>query len=165
MSLGEHGFLLQSVGLHQEMLRVPLVIQLPDSTAGGEIVQELVSLVDVSPTIQDLAGSVHRKEIQGKSLLPILSGQSETRAVFSQAYEESALAVVKWPYKLIQAADVENPPSYLPDGRLLYHLKDDPMETTNLLDEFPSQATDLLGEWVRLESETVSRFRPIPAGE
>jgi arylsulfatase len=52
----EHGMLGHRNSLFEEVVRVPLCLRLPGAIDPGLVVDELVSLVDVAPTILDLAG-------------------------------------------------------------------------------------------------------------
>lgn len=65
-------------GLYEEVLRVPLLIVLPDSIAGGTIPvptsSSLVSLSDLMPTILETVGGAVPESVWGRSLLPLMSG-------------------------------------------------------------------------------------------
>jgi arylsulfatase A-like enzyme len=56
-SFGEHGTYFHGGNLNQEELRVPLIIRLPGGQHGGHRVEELVSLVDIFPTVLEWTGS------------------------------------------------------------------------------------------------------------
>jgi arylsulfatase A-like enzyme len=63
----EHGRLGHGYTLYEEVLRVPLVILAPHATA-GKTIPGLVSLIDVAPTVLDLAGIPAPARFQGRSL-------------------------------------------------------------------------------------------------
>ena len=65
--------------------RVPLIIRAP-GMRGGQVCQRLVELVDVYPTLCELAGLARRPELEGKSLVPLLRDPKRRwkPAVFSQ---------------------------------------------------------------------------------
>ncbi len=67
--LGEHGFWEKS-NLHEEVIRVPLLMSVPGMTPGR--CASIVELVDIYPTLSDLAGLPSPEDLQGKSLVPIL---------------------------------------------------------------------------------------------
>jgi arylsulfatase A-like enzyme len=74
--------------LYDYGVHVPLMVRWPGSVAGGSETEALVSLVDVLPTIVEIAGGTAPKQgaqIDGTSLLPLLRGEvSEVRdAVFA----------------------------------------------------------------------------------
>jgi tetratricopeptide (TPR) repeat protein len=77
-SLGDHGEEFHGFFLYDETIRVPLVIKLPhaDSTgkfSAGSRIDNRVGLVDVLPTILQAAGVAVPKDVQGESLLGIMS--------------------------------------------------------------------------------------------
>jgi arylsulfatase A-like enzyme len=69
-AFGEHGYTGHGTGLHEEVLRVPLLWWAPGLVARGRRVPGLVGLIDVAPTILDLLGLPVPPELQGTSLAP-----------------------------------------------------------------------------------------------
>lgn len=69
-SLGEHGFIGHEARLTPEVLHVPFVV----SGAGRGVVRENVGLVDLMPTLIELAKGVSPAGIDGRSLVPLLTG-------------------------------------------------------------------------------------------
>lgn len=67
----EHGMLLHGLSLHEQAVRVPLLLLAP-GFAGGEVVPRNVSLLDVAPTILELAGAGREGRFSGSSLVPLL---------------------------------------------------------------------------------------------
>lgn len=57
---------------HVEVREVPLIFVWPDQLAQGAVVQERVSLMDLAPTILDLAGLEPLIPGSGRSLVPLL---------------------------------------------------------------------------------------------
>ncbi len=55
-SLGEHGYVGHGRRLYEGILRVPLIMRYPEKIAAGKVVYEQVSLLDIAPTVLDLAG-------------------------------------------------------------------------------------------------------------
>lgn len=66
--------------------RVPLIIRAPGVKANGQTSKALVEFVDVYPTLCELAGIPIRKELEGKSLSPLLADAEKTvkQAAISQ---------------------------------------------------------------------------------
>jgi uncharacterized sulfatase len=71
--LGEHGGLLRKDTLFEEALRVPLVVAAPGLAHPGAVVSAPVELLDVYPTIVELAGLEKPAGLDGESLLPLLA--------------------------------------------------------------------------------------------
>jgi arylsulfatase A-like enzyme len=70
--LGEHGGLLRKDTLFEEALRVPLVVAAPGLKHPGAVVRAPVELLDVYPTIVELAGLVPPPGLDGRSLAPLI---------------------------------------------------------------------------------------------
>jgi len=62
--------------LYEETLRVPLVWRLPGAEHAGRRVPDLVRGVDVLPTLLELCGLDVPATLQGRSLVPLLNGES-----------------------------------------------------------------------------------------
>lgn len=74
-AFGEHGRWLHGHALHEELLRVPLVLRGPGVPA-GQRVEAQVSLVDLAPTLLELLGlDAPAQDFDGTDLGPWLGGQ------------------------------------------------------------------------------------------
>lgn len=76
----EHGMLGHRNSLFEEVVRVPLLLRLPGTIHAGLVLEDFVSLVDVAPTILDLAGVAWGGSSAdcppwGRSLRPALEGE------------------------------------------------------------------------------------------
>lgn len=58
-------------------IRVPLVISWPARIREGRVSSELASLLDIMPTALDAAGLSVPEDLDGKSLVPLLEGESK----------------------------------------------------------------------------------------
>jgi len=63
--------------MRERSIRVPLLMRVVGGTP--RIVDAPVSLIDIAPTILDIAGLPHQPRMQGRSLLGILNGTEEPR--------------------------------------------------------------------------------------
>ena len=67
--LGEHRFWMK-VSLLEESVRVPLIIKVPGQEPA--VSHSFVELLDLYPTVAELAGLDYSEHLQGKSLVPVL---------------------------------------------------------------------------------------------
>ncbi len=113
---------------YQEILRVPLVFWGRGVEPGSSA--EVVSLVDVAPTVLEAVGSAFSGSVDGTSLWPALAGGPlpGARTVGAQwnFHGPKQSAVLAWPFKLIVGGS---------QRRQLFDLESDPGETRNLARE------------------------------
>ena len=69
----EHGYLDHGATLCQHQLHVPMMIHFP-SGEGARVVETAVRTIDVFPTVFDALGLAPLPDVDGKSLLPLLTG-------------------------------------------------------------------------------------------
>lgn len=124
--------------------RVPLIIRGPGIEPQG-FVDSLNFVMDIAPTITDLTGVRHADGMQGRSLVPVLTGEAV------QTYSDNDVvgfevagnaAVFKGRYKLTH--------NTLPHGDAKWRLHDllrDPAETKDLSTEQPALYQELLAEY------------------
>jgi arylsulfatase A-like enzyme len=72
--LGEHGWFDKRF-MYEESLRTPLVVRWPGVVKPGSVDGQIVSNIDFAPTFLQAAGASVPKEIQGRSMMPILRGE------------------------------------------------------------------------------------------
>ncbi len=72
----DHGNWFHGQSVHDELVRVPLIVRIPGVTDGGHVVTEPVQLVDVAPTVADLLGVAPADHWQGRSLLPLIRDEA-----------------------------------------------------------------------------------------
>src|SRR5262249_6265396 len=84
----EHGEEGHGLLLHDETLRVPLVVRAPGHCRAGTRVAETVSLVDVLPTLAELLSLPAPGNLQGRSLVPSLRGERAPggREIYSETF-------------------------------------------------------------------------------
>ncbi len=118
--LGEHHFW-QKGNLHEEALRVPLIISAPGFRGGRSAA--MVELVDIFPTVAELTGLSIPDSVQGESLVPILidPNQRVREAALSIDGSGYALRTERWAYI-----------RYNDDTEELYDMVSDPGQITNL---------------------------------
>ena len=156
--LGEHGWF-DKRWVFEESLRSPLLVRWPGVTRPGTSSARLVSNVDFAETFLEAAGLPVPSDMQGRSLLPLLKGETpaDWRTSFYYEYYEYPVphhvrphyGVVTDRYKLVHF--------YTPDVNYweLFDLNTDPQELRNVIDE-PANArvaADLKKEVARLRTE------------
>ncbi|UCD58707.1 MAG: sulfatase-like hydrolase/transferase [Candidatus Hydrogenedentota bacterium] len=123
---------------HESSIRVPTALQGPGF--GGGRIRKLVSIIDLPPTILDAAGLPIPREMQGRSLLPLLRGETESwpEDVFVQISESEvgrAIRTRRWKYGVV-APHKEPWFDAVSDKYVeacLYDLESDPYELANLI--------------------------------
>jgi uncharacterized sulfatase len=65
-------------GLYDAGVRTPLIVRWPGRVAAGSRSDAMVSLVDLLPTFLEAAGGTAPRGIDGRSFLPVLTGQRRT---------------------------------------------------------------------------------------
>jgi arylsulfatase A-like enzyme len=87
--LGEHGWY-DKRWIFEESLRTPMLVRWPAKVPAGSVSGQITSVLDVAQTILDAAGIAAPDDMQGRSLLPILRGESppDWRTSFYYQYYE-----------------------------------------------------------------------------
>jgi len=84
----EHGKVAaHSYNLYDELLRVPLLVRLPDGALAGSVFDYNVSLVDLMPSLVPLLGLAYDGPMEGGNILPLLQGGAPPtdRVIFAQS--------------------------------------------------------------------------------
>jgi uncharacterized sulfatase len=129
--LGEHG-LWHKRSLFEESARVPLIVYVPGAKANGQTSRSLVELLDVYPTLCDLAGLPAPAALQGRSLRPVLAEAKATihDGAFTQARRGVKAEI--WGRSVRTARWRCTEWNEGRDGVELYDHDNDPREFTNL---------------------------------
>jgi arylsulfatase A-like enzyme len=147
---GDHGEFGHGHNLYDETLQVPLLVY-PASALGrnGGRVRESVSLIDLLPTLREIAGARPAEHEEGLSLLGALRGESRSLEERGEIFAH--LQRTRLEYRngeeLVSRAAISGTRKYLltlPEVREeLYDLIDDPGETRNLFSAHPGPASEL----------------------
>lgn len=146
--VGDHGYNLGHHGRFEKhsfwepAVRAPLIVAHPARVKGGRVVDGLVEFVDLMPTILDMCGVAHPPGLQGRSLLPLLTGKSAQGRdyVFSEylfGWEEAMIRTAEWKF-IYTKGQIERTDGYETawpkPGKIkrLYQVNRDPDELTNL---------------------------------
>lgn len=125
---GEHGHLKHGYELWEELIRVPLLIRIPDGNARR--IAEPRSHIDLAPTILELMGYPAAKHMRGKSLVPELRGAKAKRRVVvadltRDNLQDRRRAVIDGDLKLLVAGDDK--------AFWLFNVAEDPYERRDLV--------------------------------
>ncbi|MEJ2112709.1 MAG: sulfatase [Flavobacteriaceae bacterium] len=134
--LGEHGWFDKRF-MYEQSLRMPFVIKYPNKIKSGTVINDIVSNIDLAPTVLDLAGVAIPEEVQGKSFLSQLEGKANSewrQSMYYHYYEypfwhhvQPHYGIRTDRYKLIHFY-------YDVDVWEFYDLKNDPNELNNLIE-------------------------------
>jgi arylsulfatase A-like enzyme len=147
-----HGF-----SNHEEQVRVPLIVRLPNGAHAGKRIREPVASIDLMPTILELLAIEEAPDgLRGRSLVPLLRGGEENRPVFTDRGHtpERSLRTEQWKVIRDEATGRDR----------IYDLEEDPGEERDLSDapsDAARRARDELARWIET---LVPPSRPADAG-
>jgi len=156
-SLADHGIYFTHHGLYEETIHVPLILS-HAGLPGNRRVRGLVQHIDIVPTVLDLLKVEAESALDGESLLPLISGKVEgfRSAVYVEEFHTERKRTIRaGSYKYIHALSPEGAVCRYcrrvhGDMEELYDLRQDPLETTNIIAAKPEVASELrerLSEW------------------
>ncbi|TBL75794.1 DUF4976 domain-containing protein [Paenibacillus thalictri] len=124
---------------HESSIRIPGAIWGPGFNGGGRV-NELVSLIDLPPTLLDAAGIEVPETMQGRSVLPLVrkTAVNWPQDVFVQISESQvgrAIRTRRWKYAVSapQLDGIKEAASSAYTEEFLYDLQADPWELNNLI--------------------------------
>jgi choline-sulfatase len=86
--LGEHG-LMAKFNFYRSSVQVPLIVR-PAGGCAPSVSDALAAVVDIGPTLLEVAGAEPLEAIQGRSLLPVISKEEGPREIlFSEIQKQS----------------------------------------------------------------------------
>ena len=128
---GDHGFQLGDHSLwckhtlFKTSMHAPLIISAP-GYGSGQRVQSLVEMVDIYPTLCELAGLELPSHVQGKSLVPTMENPKSIhkRAIFGRYHSGETVRTSNFQYS-----------EWNHGGKMLYDHKKDPHEDINVVED------------------------------
>jgi arylsulfatase A-like enzyme len=143
--------------MHEPSIRVPLLVRYPPLIKAGSTCDKMVLNLDIAPTVLELAGIAIPKHMQGRSLVPLLKGEtpSDWRSDWLYEYYEypgphsvrKHRGIRTERYKFIHY--YEDPQEFE-----LYDLQNDPEERENL---YGKPGTELLVKQLRQRLEELRK--------
>lgn len=141
--------------------RVPMMISFPRSLPTGQVSRQVVSTLDLFPTVCAIAGVPFPSGLDGIDLSPALktedSNNSDRGPLFWDTGHEMAVRDGKW--KLLVTRSVPNDRLQItetPIGTFLYDLENDPGESVDLSSKFP-EVRERLAQALKEWQEAVTR--------
>ena len=169
----EHGHEFHGHSVYGELTNVPLVFWGPGHVAAGRVVEGTVQLIDVMPTLVDLAGLRPPAGMQGRSLAPALREPAAplpprpaitekfARTGAVDADESAAVAIFSGGWKLIENS---SPPPGKPPYELFDH-GHDPLDAANVAAQHPDVVQRLARELAAWRAmATAARLKPDGTG-
>ena len=122
---------------HDDSIKVPMIVSWPGTITAGQSIEEFVGLQDLMPTILDWAGLDIPDHLHGKSMAPLLGGESVswrdahyTQNITRDPFvDQRCIRTNDW--KLILTRPVTGLRNYM-GNHTLYDLVNDPEEELNL---------------------------------
>jgi N-acetylglucosamine-6-sulfatase len=159
---GEHGLSVERRLAYEESIRMPLLVRYPELIKPGTVRDEFALNIDLAPTLLQLAGVAAPETMQGRSLVPLLSGKRPewrnsflieyySDTVFPRIAQMGYKAVRTGRWKYIHYLELEGMDE-------IYDLKTDPYEMKNLIKNPAAQRAliEMKKEMERLLKETNS---------
>ncbi|RLG83149.1 MAG: hypothetical protein DRO39_08760 [Thermoprotei archaeon] len=166
--LGQHG-IWGHAGLHEAVIRVPLIMRCPKVLPRGARVKHYAQHVDILPTILGLAGVETEATFAGDNLLKLIRGEPIRDFIVCETWGERCVLkngwklIVHYEPELKMLRDEHHYGGLFRDwlsflkrygdvGVELYNIEQDPAETINLAGGHPDivkELKDLLDTWVR----------------
>ena len=128
-------------------IRVPMMVTFPKQYLVNTVVDNVVTTMDLFPTLCSLAGAPIPKHLDGIDLTPLLSGKNPSLrddVVYWDTGVEQAVRQGKW--KLLVTKKVPNERLQIVDtplGEFLFDLEKDPGETRDLAKVHPKRVEEL----------------------
>ena len=148
----------KKASLHEGGSRVPAFFRLPGRIKAGRDIDVLTRHIDIFPTFAEMAGASYDVEVDGRSLLPLLTGARPdwpARYTFFHLGRWGKEGVEGW--RNIKTCDpdeaqhqlfaVRDETWRLVNGDQLYNIRDDPGEKRNLIQQHPEVAKKMLNAY------------------
>lgn len=148
--------------IHEGGVRVPFIVSMPNVVAPGSKSDEIISSIDLYPTLLELAGIAPnpRQVVDGVSIVPALrqEGKVDREAIFCH-FPHTILATHNLPSSSVRRGDWKLIRFYgegenRTPGFALYNLRDDIGESNNLAERMPELVKELDGLISRHLEET-----------
>ena len=157
-SLNEHGEASHGFFIYEAATRVPFIVRAARPELRGRRVKDVVRTVDLLPTVFDLLGTPAPGEMDGRSLVPLMTGVQTELGL--EAYAESLYPLHHYGWSDLRA---------LRSGRFkliaaprpeLFDIEQDPNELNNLFDQRRALGERMLARLREIEAEFARQQKP-----
>lgn len=144
--------------LYEGGVRVPMIVRWPGVVEPGRESNHISAFWDVLPTLAEITGQEVSQAIDGLSFLPELQGKEQPAHdhLYWEFHERGGKQAVRkgnWKAVRLNVHD-----DYAGTPVELYNLENDPAETTNVADEYPEIAKEML-ELIKASHSPSENFR------
>jgi arylsulfatase A-like enzyme len=151
--LGNHGLYLKHPIPYEDLLRIGMVVRGP-GVGAGQVVRDPVSTLDLAATFHDYSGVAPARQLQSRSLRPLLENRGERRDVaYSEWHVHPSRCGVAVKLRTVRTRTHKCTFELESGAGELYDLVNDPEEMVNRFDD-PACAA------VRKELHDMMRARP-----
>ena len=129
--MGAHGLLMKGPPPYEETYRIPLLVRWPGVTVPGTTCDALANIMDLAPTLVEMAGCDPLPTSEARTLVPLLRGEGGGEA-FEQDFAEFHGQRFFYTQRILWWRRLK----YVFNGfdfDELYDLEEDPYELTNLV--------------------------------
>jgi choline-sulfatase len=169
-SLGEHGETTHGLFVYGSTIRVPLILHRPGQVPAGQVFDNLVSVVDLAPTLLELIAAPVLPSLRslpgdgaagGRSFAPLFG--SDGIVDRAPVYSESELPMRAYGWAPLQSLGDKTALFVAAPRPELYDRELDPAETVDQAASVPDETRD----WQRRLAAALDRFpeSPSPAGQ
>ena len=178
-TFGERALMGHQVSVYQDLVHIPLLVKYPNVRTGN-IYNEVVSVVDLMPTVLDVLGFEVPEHVQGQSLLKLEFESGKSRNVISESFPNGYFISWHPRFHRIERAIFSGQYKFISSTagkRELYNLSKDPNEMENLYKEDDSTSREIetrLETWlkttvaaiessakVKLDKEALNRLKTL----
>lgn len=148
--------------LYDEGIRTPLVLRWPGHIKPGTSTDAMVSLVDLLPTFVEAAGGTPAKGLDGRSLMDVLTGKTDSFRTEIYATHTGDKEMNRTPMRCVRTDK----------WKYIFNLKPETRYTTHISEAGILDGRDYWDSWERLAAagnqhakDVINRYRHRPAEE
>jgi choline-sulfatase len=161
-AMAAHRMVTKSWHFYEEVVRVPLIFAGPGIAGEGRAIGgSLASLLDVFPTLCDLAAIAPPPGLRGRSLGPALAGSTEPAGPDCVVSTYGAAQLDSGAARMVRTARFKYTHFNEDGGEELFDLENDPGEQRSLV-EHPDWAAELAVHRARLQRHCAATGDPYP---